>query len=560
MFDRLYIRWKRNKQILLQYLKNNPVSAGTIVSAASIPEKHAGYFALLPENLDLQAHINQYPLTNYFFVNWDWRIKTVNMNGSTGSYFDIERMIHIIGLITSARADSKNEIDGNGFVPIFSKRIRKYFKDYLSYLDYLIQTGIVICDRQYIVGERPRNYKLASKYDNNPLIPYYYCYFNQIPVNPVEEEVYNKETDSPERNILLDIPYLNYWYYQKKINIWHNAEVWAYRVMRTKINLGESYWDISDIWDKEKNRLKRKNPKLQYDAAIQNINGIKIHHYKAKIDANVHRLNSVITNIEKEYRNFLTYDGQELVAIDIKNSQPYLLCLLLKKEFWLDNSPLPININTLPLNIQALFRNPPEILSNIRRFFESVNEVNFQEYKNLVANGQLYEMIVTRVKQLNRNSKITRKSAKKELLIMFYSSNKEDIEGTTRRIYRVERVFREKFPIILRLMRLIKMDYEGANVNNYYNRFAKLLQSIEVKIVLNKCCQRIWVEGNQQVPIFTIHDSIATTFEYQDYVRYVMEYELTKAIQVKPTLQIESWHISNLPDYPFPKLPAVIYH
>ena len=541
------------------FLEDRPVK---IVSELGINVKHAGYFALLPANLDrpaLEAHIQRVPLTNYFFVQDGYgRIRTVNKNNKELAYYDIERMIHIIGLITSARADNKDEVDENAYVLIFAERMRNYFKDYLSYLDYLIQTGIIICDRQYIPDEKPRGYKLAPEYENVPLIPCYYSYFNQIPVNPIEEEVHNKETDSPERNTLLDKPYLNYWYYQKKINIWHNADVWAYRVMRNKTNLGELHWDISDVWDKEKHRYKRKNPKLQYDAAIQNLNELKIHHYKAKIDTNVHRLNSVITNIEKEYRNFFTYDGQEMVAIDIKNSQPYLFCLLLNKEFWMDNSPLPININTLPLNIQALFKNPPEILSNIRSFLESVNIADFQEYIELVANGQLYEMIVDRDKQRNRTSKITRKIAKKELLILFYSANREDIEEDTRKIYRVERIFNEKFPIIMRLIRLIKMNYDEADINNNYNRFARLLQSIEVEIVLNKCCQTIWDGGNHQVPIFTIHDSIATTFEYQDYVRHVMEYELTKAIQVKPTLQIESWHISNLHDYPFPKLPAVI--
>ena len=564
MIDIRNIRWERKKQAILQYLRENPVvhKGLTVVSALGINYKHAGFFALIPENLDLEAHIQHYPLTNYKFVDTDSGIRPVNMNGTLGLRYDIERMYHIISLITSARADSKDEIGESGFVPIHSRRIRHYFKDYLSYLDYLIVTGIIICDRQYIVDERPREYKLAPEYENVLLIPHYYTCFNPISVNPIEELVYNEENNSFERNALLDKEYLSWWYKQKKIDIHPFAEKYSKNVWKSKIGINDSdhsKWDISDKWDVEKHCYPRKDPKLQYNAVTQNINEIKIHHYKAKIDANVHRLSSVLTNIQSEYRNYMTYDGQELVAIDIKNSQPYLLCLLLNKEFWMENSALPININNLSPNIQRLYKTPPEILSTIQGFFELVNITEFQEYINLVASGMLYEIIIEIAKQIRKSTKLNRKKAKKNLLTFFYSANKDDIEGVSRRTYIIEKVFREKFPTIMRLIRLIKNNYEGTAINNTYNRFSRLLQSVESEIVLNRCCKRIWDEGHHKVPIFTIHDSIATTYEYQDYVKRIMEDELTKAVGVKPTLKIETWHISNLDKYPFPKFPAVIY-
>ena len=551
MIDRLNIKWERNKQILSQYLKDNPNSSISIVSSLSIPEKHAGRFALLPENLDLEAHIEQYPLTDYKFIDWYGRIRSVNIRGTTlGSYYDIERMIHILGIIASYGADNKDDIDNSRYVPIHSKRIRKYFKDYLSYLDYLIVTGIIVCDRQYIVGERPRMYKLASIYEKVPLRPYYYCYHNQLPVNSIEEEVYNKETDAFERNTLLDKLYLNSWYNQQRIEINSSAEEYAFKLRKSKQGFDDSdqsLWDISNVWDAEAYRYKRKNPQKQYGAIMQNINEIKIHHYKAKIDTNVHRLHSVLTNMQSEFRNFLTYDsGKQLISIDIKNSQPYLLCLLLRKEFWMESSTLPISINNVPLNIQNLFHASPEILSDIRNFIESVNETSFQEYINLVSNGNLYEEIVDRAIQLNKKSQITRKKAKHGLLVLFYSPNREYIEGITPRTYIVEKVFCEKFPTIMELFSLIKRDCMGTCLTNNYNRFARLLQSIESDIVLNRCCKRIWVEGNQQVPIFTIHDSIVTTIEHQDYVRRVMQETMIECIGIKPTLAIEAWHLSNL--------------
>jgi len=546
MIDRMRIRWEEKKKRLLLYLKENPITSKTIVSSLSIQAKHAGYFAMLPENLDLEAHIQRYPLTCYKFIDLGGHIMSIPPTGATfGSYFDKERMIHLLGLITSARADNRDAIDESDFVPIHSRRIRKYFKDYLSYLDYLIMTGIVDCDRQYFVGERPRRYKLSLRFKSAPLIPYYYSYFNPSDVNSIEEDVYNERTNSFYRNTLLEMPYLSHWYNQKKLELNPLAEIYAFDSMRIKQSLGCSHWDISDVWDAAYRGYKRKNPRAQYDAIIQNINEVKIHHYKAKIDANVHRLHSVLTYMQSEYRNFLTYDGQQLVCIDIKNSQPYLLNLLLNREFWDENSTLPISINNLPLNIQELFTSPSELLPTIRGFFESLNEENyreFQEYIPLAASGHLYEAIVTRALQI-KTYQIDRKKAKKNLLILFYSPNRE--EGSSRRTYIVEKVFCEKFPTIMGLIRLIKSNYNGTEARNNHSRFACLLQSIESEIVLHRCCRRIWEEANHQVPIFTIHDSIVTTSEHADYLRDVMMQELTVCIGVPPTLEPEVWSLSN---------------
>jgi hypothetical protein len=52
------------------------------------------------------------------------------------------------------------------------------------------------------------------------------------------------------------------------------------------------------------------------------------------VDPNVHRFHSNLTCMKSIYRNLLTYDGQKLVSIDIKNSQPYLSTKLLDPKFW----------------------------------------------------------------------------------------------------------------------------------------------------------------------------------------------------------------------------------
>ena len=77
------------------------------------------------------------------------------------------------------------------------------------------------------------------------------------------------------------------------------------------------------------------------------------------------------------------------------------------------------------------------------------------------------------------------------------------------------------------------------------------MQSIESEIVLHRCCHRIWDEGCQDVPVFTIHDSIVTTIENQEFVSRIMKDELYRCIGIYPTLKPEYWRIGNIQ---FPEL------
>jgi hypothetical protein len=70
-----------------------------------------------------------------------------------------------------------------------------------------------------------------------------------------------------------------------------------------------------------------------------------------------------------------------------------------------------------------------------------------------------------------------------------------------------------------------------------------LLQRMESHLVLQKIAKRISRE-RPELPIFTIHDSVATTIGNEEYVRRVMEEELLAAIGFSPSLKVEPWHLT----------------
>lgn len=57
-----------------------------IISSLGIKLKHSGYFAMIPENLDIDTHLAQYPVTDYMFVEDNTgHIRSVTQDGSLSS-------------------------------------------------------------------------------------------------------------------------------------------------------------------------------------------------------------------------------------------------------------------------------------------------------------------------------------------------------------------------------------------------------------------------------------------------------------------------------------------
>ena len=495
----------------------------------AIARKYAGDFAMIPEILDFDKHFAQFPLTDYKF-----RMKRETGIIVSKKGINKDRMAYIIGLISSIPASNKDSISEDGYVHIYSKYIQDFFPDYKCYLDYLINTWVVISDGFYIEGKKSIGYKFAPAYENAKLVKYVFnrkYQGKEASSLAVPAQTYNKDTDRLEDNPLVNMPYLSFWYNNKKLTINSGAREYAWQVKEQKFASGYSSWDDNhDKWDKKNKRYFKKYPKSQYNAAMHNIAAIEIGAYNAKIDSNVHRLHSTITNMQKDFRNFLKYDDKELTAIDISNSQPFLLCILFNPEFWDKDSDTYINIRHLPENIQKMFT--PTLLTEIKRYVASIPAANLQNYIREASAGNLYEFMQRKI----NNPDIDRSRVKTMILITFFSDNKYISQQTEDAA--LKRKFRELFPEIYDLIAKCK--------RSRTNRFACLLQSVESDIILNRCCKRIWDEGGHKVPVFTIHDSIATTAENVGLVRNIMDEELYKAAGVHPHFKEETWSEANL--------------
>jgi len=467
-----------------------------------------------PDGFNLDTHLSEFPPMEHGFPS--------NKKFNKNSALWFLKLLHSVG------ARNQDLIEEDGYVPIHTKTIRDHIKEIKDYINYFERTELIEINKGYVVKHKSRRYKWHSKYDDVDFSA------QSVPCTWADDVFkYQEESNDPKKH-----PYLFHWYQQDKLAVKYNLAI-QYATMERdeKLRLGISSWDIN------RDKGGHKHPRIQYLSILDNV--AKIHHHQTEphIDEAVHRMHTVLTNLKKGYRNFLTYDGKSLKAIDIKNCQPYLATLLFNPEFWEENSKLPININNIYEDTRRKYI-PKQLPIMIGNFLEVTPQEAFQPFIEIASSGRMYETLMEQLNlHLGEDEKITRDDAKTLMFNILFSKNNRWHRDQL--IVKAKQIFTQLYPEVMRFFTLIKNNIPDDDLEKQHSRLACLLQSIESKIILHHCCKRIWEEGEGLIPIFTIHDSIATTEEYVDYVEKVMREELTACIGKEPPLSKEEWGLSN---------------
>ncbi len=339
--------------------------------------------------------------------------------------------------------------------------------------------------------------------------------------------------------------YLTKWILDGKLGIdYQAANDFAFKDFQLK----DKYPELREV-DYKNNTVK--DHYTQFSALNVNIERIKNQDFNMSVDGNIHRFHSNLTCMKSEFRNFLTYNGIRLAAVDLKNSQPYLSVKLLDPKFWfydkyenIYKSKFDISNNiddnlTLYKINKSLFINlfqNSTIYNCIIMCLKSVkmpintDVASFVEY---VSKGKFYELLGKEIKE-KMNIVITdRKELKAIVFLVLFTSNKfigQEKAGP-------KKLFMNIFPNMYKLFAVIKKRDKTI--------LPRILQSLESHLMLKVIAKRISIE-RPDLPIFTIHDSIVTTVGNEDYVHNVMKEELTKHIGCPPTLDIQYWTPENM--------------
>jgi len=250
----------------------------------------------------------------------------------------------------------------------------------------------------------------------------------------------------------------------------------------------------------------------------------KVTHFNGQfyVDNTGHRLYTPLTNLKSKFRQYLTYDGKPMGQIDIVNSQPYLAISLLNKDSYERNN-MRERIAHYNEHLRDEYSNKDPIMF---RIFNKDKYSDIQHYIDLASSGKFYEGLSKKLYENGVMDQLDRNTAKTCTYEVFFSRN------NVLNIYPAKRFFSQQYPTVYDIFKDIK--------RKKHNALACVLQNLEADLILWKICKRI-TDERPHIPLFTIHDSIASTVDHLDYIYSVMEEELANSIGYKPHLKREVW-------------------
>lgn len=418
------------------------------------------------------------------------------------SNFSMEKLLVVLDFISEASFKDDDTVSPEGYGRLYSKILQSNVHDYKKYLSYLSNNLVIEIDNQYIVGEKCRGYKYSDKYFSELV---------EVEINTkgYKDKWSSKKLSLDERRSLWEHQYITKWLYDITID-YYGAKSYLQSL-------------------KMKNNAKDLKIYKSYNSGIMSITKIHKEKLYSHIDNTSHRLHTNLTNLGSNLRKFIRYKGKPLVSFDIKNSQFYFAVVLLNSTFYKSNNK--ININKLKLKsinkveINAIARDATIMLE---KAIQMPNNLDKQLFTSLVSAGQFYDYLLIKSNELSIRHLSDRAKIKNEVFLLIFSKDK--LWRT--RPSSFKSLFNELFPSVYELFRIIK--------KKHHNSLAILLQRIESYMVIDVICKEI-SKINPEIPLFTIHDSIATTEEYSELVNPQMKEKLTSFIGVPPTLKMEKW-------------------
>ena len=489
----------------------------------------------IPELIDIDNLLKNNPPQNNPSVDYDSILYLINL---------IYKRMHI------NPRNFKNKEDG--FIPLKSEYVRKFIYNWEIVRDYLIENKIIQCDDIYNVGLSSLGYRINPKFINGSINRTYfrtnslYSKIERICKDGIDFQKYMRK-----KRFYILTPYEN-----KSITIdIKNAYDWINSYFFSETNRITSEANVNEK-QKELDALMTMS-NLQIDK-INRINNFELSG-NLIFDRSGERFHTIITSLKKELRNYLRIDGEELVQIDLKNSQPYLLLLFFNKAFWskrklIDNQI--VRLKEIDIEFYTWLTKNKKIVVP--------QDNSTLKFIQLVKEGNLYDYCLNNYKKIYKEDdidvwEIERNIIKRQILSFLYDANRRyKLSG-------IRKYLQNEFHEIVAYIRELKSFKSGKNrrlekpshkhekwsklkqidiVRNYdivdsgFTKLCTTLQKIESNIFLDRICGKLYNEY-PGLNYITIHDSIIVPKSKEEIVYNIMMEEIEIATGRKPVLQLD---------------------
>jgi hypothetical protein len=508
---------------------NFPINSINVLKKKTSKNKERFYYpvdsykALVPKNLCFDSLLIHVPLRITKYYKEEYQL--------------IDRIAGILDIILRRYLDSYKIKDLSEEVFISaSKSFKPYYDGYANIIDYLISSNVIEIVTDYKKGANSRSYRLTEQYRNDG-VRYYY-----IKDERVISKLSNKASHEPSVDTY--------------------PELYRY-VQKVQIDKEKALELANEMFEGDENFT---NKISQYGVTLDNVNSLTPFFKK---DSSSGRLHTPISNLKKEFKQFLSIDGKPLVGLDIKSSQPFFLASLLNESTWknydvsgiikkhskhlsdeeitkaslvLRNNKLfsatnrlaycgPTSIESPPLYPKSYLQYNPYSTGNLVKDIQVHRDLfTFNgTYSDLVLSGMLYEFISWNLGYKTRNE------GKDEMWKILYNPPLFKCKG--------REVFKKFFPEVLLFADTINKGYvktkkTGRKYGDQSSTLALLLQTLEAKFMLDELVPFI-IKRFPKMPILTIHDSILVPEDYVQRVRGYMKRFAKRRLGLLPIIEVE---------------------
>lgn len=431
----------------------------------------------------------------------------------------IEFFYYIITTIIKSQNTYKNKELENVPVPLNATILKGIRSDYNEYINWLIEQEVIFKAENYEVGVSSNKYRFADF-----ILPTIYDNISSIVV-----EMKGLESDNViVANSLSNLPIY-------KAN--EHLLKWFDNKITVDFEKANKYIEDTVFWESE--CFDFKHSKFHWIQQVSALNN-KVYH-ATRNEQSDYRLHTILTNLKKNIKPFIKYDGKNLVCYDLKNSQPFFFIYLI-------DSIINKNKNINPILHRVYNDKYIFMLQNIN---EILCQKGFQEeyviFKRWVLDGKIYEEMegVIRptkclgsyfVNKYNKSKNITARKKVDSVRVMmkgiiftlFFSG-----VNTRNPDYKT---FKNAFPNLVAVIELFK---ENNNAD-----FSKVLQNIEADCIIDFVSKKIAVE-HPEMPLFSIHDSLSTTEDFGEILKTLMPLYVLEYTGLLPIVDEERWKKSD---------------
>lgn len=435
----------------------------------------------------------------------------------------VDVAVFFLSLFNSIPTHYREEEQTDG-LSLDSQRLKKYHSKYNLYLDFLINSRFIEKTESYGADIKKCNVFILSKlYSLDELISY-----------EIKDKTFLKNFDSNGRDEIEN---------EKRIFCEEKRpHLVNYFDEKLTINEREAYDEIKHLINDENYKRQYSTRKVMISEFV--IQGWK---YSMKIKSD-NRLHSSLTRSPKVLRKHIRYDGRHIYGVDLKTSQPFFLCVLIKAILKKDRGLLE-QIKAIPIlsdeTIEKLFNldlNRNELIDFVQSVLKKDFYNEFEKKLNIDYDDSVkpYRMVSNySSKDKNRRNRkyeenklptrkepfeTTRELVKAVVMEIFYSKPKTTIKEA--------KVFREAYPSVSKIF---------VCLDECQVKFSYLLQYVEAYVLLDYTAKRIH-EDYPEMPLFSIHDALVTNETWKNILKQEMLKHIKAITTINPNLEIEDWN------------------